>query len=59
MGRRILRAEMGVKEYSRIVGLGLVMLCTGKPRSNLRIRTHVQTEMGQYRLKCGLPAPYA
>jgi ferredoxin len=38
---------------------GFILLCTAKPRSNLRIRTHVQTEMRQYRLKCGLPAPYA
>jgi hypothetical protein len=30
------------------------MLWTAKPRSNFRIRTHVQTEMQQYRLKCGL-----
>jgi ferredoxin len=38
---------------------GFILLCTAKPRSNLRIRTHVQTEMRQYRLKSGLPAPYA
>jgi ferredoxin len=38
---------------------GYILLCTAKPRSNLRIRTHVQTEMRHFRLKCGLPAPYA
>jgi ferredoxin len=38
---------------------GYILLCTAKPRSNLRIRTHVRTELRQYRLKCGLPAPYA
>jgi len=38
---------------------GFILLCTAKPRSNLRIRTHVQTEMREFRLKCGLPAPYA
>ncbi len=38
---------------------GFILLCTAKPRSNLRICTHVETEMRQYRLKCGLPAPYA
>lgn len=38
---------------------GFILLCTAKPRSDLHIRTHVQTEMRQFRLKCGLPAPYA
>lgn len=38
---------------------GYILLCTAKPRSNLCVRTHVQTEMRQFRLKCGLPAPYA
>jgi hypothetical protein len=36
-----------------------VLLCTGKPRSNLRILTHQAVEMRKHRLKLGLPAPYS
>ena len=38
---------------------GYILLCTAKARSNLRIRTHRQTEMRAHRKKAGLPAPYA
>jgi ferredoxin len=38
---------------------GFVLLCTGKPRSPLTIRTHRQTEMRAHRLQQGLPAPYS
>ncbi len=38
---------------------GFVLLCTGKPRSDLRIRTHQQTEMRKFRRSRGLPAPYS
>jgi ferredoxin len=38
---------------------GFVLLCTGKPRSNLRIRTHQQNQMREYRKQHGLPAPYS
>lgn len=38
---------------------GFILLCTGKPRSALRIRTHQQTEMRAHRLALGLPAPYS
>jgi ferredoxin len=38
---------------------GFVLLCTAKPHSPLRIRTHQQTEMRQHRLEQGLPAPYS
>ena len=38
---------------------GFILLCTARPRSNLRIQTHLQTEMREHRKKCGLPAPYA
>ncbi len=37
---------------------GFVLLCTGKPRSDLRIKTHEQTEMRKFRVSRGLPAPY-
>jgi ferredoxin len=38
---------------------GFILLCTAKARSDLRIRTHMQTEMRAHRKKLGLPAPYA
>jgi ferredoxin len=38
---------------------GFVLLCTGKPRSNLQIRTHQQKQMRQFRKLKGLPAPYS
>jgi len=38
---------------------GFILLCTAKARSNLRIRTHMQTEMRAHRKKLALPAPYA
>ena len=37
---------------------GFVLLCTGKPRSDVRIRTHQQLQMRQHRALLGLPAPY-
>jgi ferredoxin len=37
---------------------GFVLLCTGRPCSDLRIRTHEQLYMRQHRAKLGLPAPY-
>ena len=38
---------------------GFVLLCTGKPRSELRIRTHQQTEMRKFRRQKKLPSPYS
>ncbi|MBZ5651659.1 MAG: 2Fe-2S iron-sulfur cluster binding domain-containing protein [Acidobacteriia bacterium] len=38
---------------------GFVLLCTGKPRSALRIRTHQANEMRQFRRQKKLPAPYS
>lgn len=38
---------------------GFILLCTAKPRSDLHIKTHVESEMRLHRLKLGLPAPYA
>ena len=38
---------------------GFLLLCTARPRSNLRIRTHMESAMRIHRLKCGLPAPYS
>jgi ferredoxin len=38
---------------------GFVLLCTGRPRSNLRIRTHQAGKMRQHRKGKGLLAPYS
>jgi hypothetical protein len=38
---------------------GFVLLCTGKPRSALRIRTQQASEMRQFRRQKKLPAPYS
>jgi ferredoxin len=38
---------------------GFVLLCTGKPRSSLRIRTNQQTQMRLHRKEKGLLAPYS
>jgi ferredoxin len=38
---------------------GFVLLCTGKPRSNLRIRTHEAKAMREFRNRKNLPAPYS
>jgi ferredoxin len=38
---------------------GFVLLCTGKPRSNLRLRTHQQKETRQFRKQRKLIAPYS
>lgn len=38
---------------------GFVLPCTGKPRSDLRIRTHQAGEMRKFRREHGLPSPYS
>jgi ferredoxin len=48
-----------VSYYPQDREAGFVLLCTAKPRSALRIRTHQQTEMRAHRLQQGLPAPYS
>lgn len=48
-----------VSYYPQDREAGYILLCTAKARSNLRIRTHRQTEMRAHRKELGLPAPYA
>ncbi len=48
-----------VSYYRQDREAGFVLLCTAKPRSPLKIRTHQQTEMRAHRLQQGLPAPYS
>lgn len=38
---------------------GYVLLCRAMPRGDVRIRTHQEWKMREYRLANGLPAPYA
>jgi ferredoxin len=38
---------------------GFVLLCTGKARSDLTIRTHQAGEMRKFRRERGLPSPYS
>lgn len=38
---------------------GFVLLCTGKPRSDLRIVTHQADAMREHRRALKLPAPYS
>lgn len=38
---------------------GFVLLCTGKPRTELRLRTHQADAMRQHRKALKLPAPYS
>jgi ferredoxin len=45
--------------YAQDREAGYILLCTAKVLSDLRIRTHRQTEMREHRKKIGLPAPYA
>ena len=48
-----------VSYYPQDREAGYILLCTARAQSNLRIRTHRQTEMRAHRKKLGLPAPYA
>ncbi len=38
---------------------GFALLCTAKPCSELRIRTHQQKQMREFRKSKNLPAPYS
>ena len=62
-GKLVERCEFdpsdAVSYYPQDREAGYILLCTAKARSNLRIRTHMQTEMRAHRKKMGLPAPYA
>lgn len=60
------RIESGKVDQSASAGYfpqdrdaGFVLPCTGKPRSDMVIRTHQATEMRKHRLREHLPAPYS
>jgi ferredoxin len=48
-----------VSYYSEDREAGFVLLCTGKPRTSLRVRTHQAHEMRERRRQKKLPAPYS
>jgi ferredoxin len=60
------RTESGEVDQRDSVGFfpqdkdaGFVLLCTGRPLSNLCIQTHQAMAMRKHRLALGLPAPYS
>jgi ferredoxin len=48
-----------VSYYPEDRDAGFVLLCTGKPRSAVRIRTQQAEAMRTFRRSKGLPAPYS
>jgi ferredoxin len=48
-----------VSYYPQDQAAGFVLLCTGKPRSALRILTNQAEQMRVYRRQKSLPAPYS
>jgi ferredoxin len=62
-GRILNRGEIDQSDsasyYSQDREAGFVLLCTGKPRSSLRILTNQQAEMREHRRQERLPAPYS
>jgi len=48
-----------VSYYAEDREAGFVLLCTGKPRSALRILTDQQKQMREHRRRKKLPAPYS
>ncbi len=45
--------------YPRDREAGFALLCTGRPCSDVTIRTHQAVEMRKHRLRHRLPAPYS
>lgn len=60
---RLARGEVNQKDslayFPQDREAGFVLLCTGKPCSDLTIRTEQAQEMRKHRLRHGLPAPYS
>lgn len=58
---RLLEGEVDQSEAFRFfpedARAGFVLLCSARPRSDLRIRTHQKKEMREHRRRNGLPAP--
>jgi len=48
-----------ISYFPRDRDAGFILLCTAKPRSSLRIQTHMADAMRDHRLEHGLPAPYS
>ncbi|HEV2386169.1 MAG TPA: 2Fe-2S iron-sulfur cluster-binding protein [Candidatus Acidoferrales bacterium] len=62
-GRVVGRAEFdhsaAASYFPEDAAAGFVLLCSAKPRSDARIRTHQENQMRQHRSSKGLPAPFA
>ena len=58
-GEPCVNQEDSAGYYAQDRAAGFVLLCTGKPCSDLRIRTHQARAMRQHRRRLRLPAPYA
>ena len=58
---RVLEGEFDPAEalryYPEDKQAGYILLCTARPRSAMRIRTHRRDAMRAHRLKAGLPTP--
>ncbi len=57
-GEGCVNQEDSVASYTQDRDAGYVLLCTGKPCSDLRIRTGQARPMRQRRAGLGLPSPY-
>jgi ferredoxin len=58
---RLLEGEVdqsdALRYYSEDREAGFVLLCTAKPRSDLRIQTHAKEELVRERIRHSLPTP--
>ncbi len=58
---RLLKGEVdqseAIRYYPQDREAGFVLICTAKPRSDLRIKTHQKKEMQNHRREQGLPYP--
>ncbi len=57
VGEGIVDQSASRRYYPEDAEAGFVLLCTGKPRSDLCIRTHQKTALRDHRIACGLPTP--
>jgi ferredoxin len=58
---RVLQGELDHSDarryYEEDRRAGFALICTAKPRSDLRLRTYQTAAMRRHRDECGLPAP--
>lgn len=60
---RIIEGEVdqsdALRYYAQDREAGFALICTAKPRSDLRLRTHAAAALREHRRRTGLPAPRA